>query len=453
MTRETLADNREFDKFVAAHPDIGALDVFIIDVNGNTIGKRLSMAEGRSVFENGVAFSACAPILDNRGRGHNPLGIGNSDGDPDGIALPLAGTLRRMPWARAPTAQVMCVMHEAASRSPLWFDPRVILQNVVHQCREQEIFPVLACELEFYLVDRHRTSEGQLQAAAVSHTGAVPRRAMSLSLEGIEDSADLLSQITDSAREQGVPVSGVVSEYGISQYEVNLKHVADPLLAADHAVLLKRIVKGTARSRGIDATFMAKPFTAQPGSGLHVHVSLVTNDGSNRFGATGGDELLRQAVGGMQAMVLDSIGFFAPNFNSFRRCSAAFVAAAATWGHNNRSVAFRVPSGSPQNRRIEHRISGADASPHLAVAAILASILHGVSNKLVATTATEGRVSAVRDPSSPSGLLAALDRLERSALLAQYVPPRYLQAYAQLKRGEYDALMEDIFPRELDFFA
>ena len=246
---------------------------------------------------------------------------------------------------------------------------------------------------------------------------------------------------------------GAVAEYGIGQYEVNLRHVADPVLAADHAVLLKRLVKGVARAMGMEATFMAKPFMLQPGNGLHVHVSLVDDAGRNRFGAAGGEALLRHGVAGMQALLYDSFAFFAPNFNSQRRYLGLFVPTSRDWANNNRSVAFRIPPGHGEARRIEHRVAGADASPHLTVAAILAALVHGVGNRLEATTPVDGRASAGGDPDFPGDLIVALDRLEQSAALGRYIPARFLKIYSESKRGEYLELLEDIFPREYDFYV
>jgi glutamine synthetase len=452
--RDPFAGVEELDSFVQRHPEVTEIDAFIVDVNGHAIGKRLPLSQGRRLFQSGVAFSACAPLLDCRGRGHNPLGIGGSDGDPDGNALPLAGTLSRVPWAKSPTAQVMCAMREFGTREPLWFDQRVILDSVVSQCRSHGIRAVVACELEFYLLDPSRTVQGELKLAASPRTGAAPTRASNLSLESIEERAGFLAQIEAAAAAQGVPLAGAVTEYGVGQYEVNLRHVPDPLLAADHAVLLRRLVRGVARANGMDATFMAKPFKEQPGSGLHVHVSLVDDSENNRFGAAGGEVLLQQAIAGMQSLMFDSIALYAPNFNSFRRFLGPFVPNASSWGHNNRSVAFRIPAASGPDTRIEHRVAGADASPHLVVAAVLAGALHGIRNKLTPVTpAAQGRVPAGRDPSFPRTLWDALERLERSQLLSQYFPQRYLEAYAHVKRGECDALFEDISARELDFYA
>jgi len=283
-----MAAPAEWLEFSRAHPDVEALDAFIIDVNGNTLGKRLAVADAHKAFSEGVQFSSCALIADVRGLGHNVQGMGASDGDPDGTALPIAGTLRHVPWARSQVAQVLCSMRHAETRESLWFDPRVLLAAVVAQCRQAGVHPVIACELEFYLLDPSRRADGGIVLAALPGRSTPPRRAANLSMDAIDESSIFLTSVAAAAAEQGVPVCGAVAEYGIGQYEVNLRHVADPLLAADHAVLLKRIVKGVAQSMGMLASFMAKPFARQPGSGLHVHVSIADDTGGNRFGLEGG---------------------------------------------------------------------------------------------------------------------------------------------------------------------
>jgi glutamine synthetase len=447
-----LASLKEWQEFARAHPQVEALDAFIIDVNGSTLGKRLLFADAHKAFTDGVQFSSCALIADARGLGHNAQGMGLTDGDPDGTALPLSGTLHLVPWARSKVAQVLCSMQHADTRAPFWFDPRVVLADLVARCAKAGVHPVVACELEFYLLDPSRAADGGIALAALPGRAGPPRRAANLSMDAIEDSSVFLHGVAAAAAEQGVPVLGAVAEYGIGQYEVNLRHVADPLLAADHAVLLKRIVKGVAQSMGMLATFMAKPFAKQPGSGLHVHVSIADESGDNRFGLEDGEILLQQAVAGMQALMFDSVGFCAPNFNSYRRYLGPFVPTTRDWGHNNRAVAFRVPAAHGAGRRVEHRVAGADASPHLVVAAILAAVLHGLNERLTPTEAAVGRVKSGPDPAFPNGLQAALERLEHSSLLSAYMPQRYLQLYSEIKRKEYAAVIGELFIQEFDFY-
>ena len=447
-----LAAPKEWQEFARAHPQLTALDAFIIDVNGNTLGKRLAIADAHKAFTDGVQFSSCALIADVRGLGHNVQGMGASDGDPDGTAMPLAGTLHLVPWARASTAQVLCTMQHTESAGPLWFDPREVLREVLAVCRRAGVHPVIACELEFYLLDPRREADGGIALATLPGRGSPPWRAANLSMDAIEESSVFLNCVAEAAAQQSVPVCGAVAEYGVGQYEVNLRHVADAVLAADHAVLRKRSVQGVAQSMGMLASFMAKPFARQAGSGLHVHVSLADAAGGNRFGLEGGEALLQQAVAGMQALMFDSLGFCAPNFNSYRRYLGPFVPTTRDWGHNNRAVAFRVPATHGSGRRVENRVAGADASPHLVIAAILAAVLHGLTHRLNPTAPAVGRVQTGPDPAFPSGLLAALERLEHSSLLSAYIPARFLQLFAQLKRKEYAAVIAELFSREFDFY-
>jgi glutamine synthetase len=441
----------EWPAFLAQHPRLTGLDAFVIDINGNALGKRVAIEDAHKVFSEGVQFSSCALFADARGLGHNVLGMGGSDGDPDGTAWPIPGTVCLAPWTGAPIAQVVCSMRELETRKEFWFDPRVILADVVAQCRAAGLHPVVACELEFYLLAPDRTDHGGIQVANLPGRNGPPRRAANLSLEAVEEHSQFLNRVIDAARQQGVPVCGAVAEYGIAQHEINLHHVSDPLLAADHAVLLKRIIKGVAQAMNMRATFMAKPFAGQPGSGLHVHVSVTDEKGNNLFGAAGGDKLLHQAIAGMQALMFDSVGICAPNFNSYRRYLGPFVPTTRDWGHNNRSVAFRVPAGTGPARRVEHRVAGADASPHVVLAAVLAAVLHGIKSGLSAGEPLKGRAGA-RSAEFPDGLLAALDRLERSATLAKYLPERFLKLYVELKRKEYAVMIENVFPAELDFY-
>jgi glutamine synthetase len=147
------------------------------------------------------------------------------------------------------------------------------------------------------------------------------------------------------------------------------------------------------------------------------------------------------------------MAFFAPNINAYRRFAPSqFVPVNTSWGFNNRSVSFRVPMGGGSARRIEHRISGADANPYLVMAAVLAGLHHGLSNKLAPTAPSTGNAGEEADPDMPLRLRTALDRLEGSSLMASCFGPRYPAAYAAIKRSEFEAFMADVLPREYDWY-
>lgn len=440
----------EVSEFLKVHPKTEAVDAFVIDANGHALGKRIPVEDLATLGDSGVQFSACALLADVRGLGQGAAGLGTEDGDPDASGFPVPGTLVPVPWARRPTGQVQLQMRDVKDQQPLWWDPRVLLESVVAQLRAAGVHPVVACELEFYLVDPKSAQQGG-EPLVPSGVHGRPQRAVNLSVEALEDHGELLDAMREAGRAQRLPVASAVAEYGLAQFEINLMHVADPLKAADHAVLLRRAVQGVARARGLEATFMPKPFLNQPGSGLHIHVSLTDGAGKNLFGAEGGEQLLEQAIGGLQALTKDSIALFAPHFNAHRRFNGPFVPRTTAWGHNNRSVAFRVPVSSPSARRIEHRIAGADSSPHLVLAAVLAGLHYGITHKLSAGAAAPGKVHESQ-PEFSSGLLECLQRFEQSRLLAEYLPARYLSAYAHLKRGEYAAMMSTLLPAELAFY-
>ncbi len=315
--------------------------------------------------------------------------------------------------------------------------------------------PVVANELEFYLVDPRRDSQGRISPARSSRIGRAPEGARVLAFDKLDEWATLLAEIDAACEAQGIPAGAATAEYGGAQFEVNLAHTDDPVLACDHALGLRRIVKGVAARHGLDATFMSKPFGDQSGSGLHVHASLVDAAGRNVFDETtpDGDRLLGHAIAGLQATTHDAMAIFAPNLSAYRRFAPnQFVPVNTTWGINNRSVSFRVPMGGGQARRIEHRIAGAEANPYLVMAAVLAGFHHGLANRLEPTPPSTGNAGEEADPAMPLKLWTALDRLEGSALMADYLGPRYPAAYAAIKRSEFDAFLAEVLPREYDWY-
>ena len=414
------------------------VDAFVIDVNGMPRGKRLPAADWTQTIGSGVAFSASALVLDAQGNAQGPLGIGTLDGDPDGWGKPVPGQIRPVPWAVVPTAQSLLSMRDPTG--PLWFDPRHALAEIVARLGDDGLRPVVACELEFYLVSvdpRGRPSPPLARNDAPNPTAG------HLCLQRVEDHGAFLHRLHEALALQGIPAGTLVSEYGPGQFEVNLRHTADPLLAADQAVLFRRAAHGVAASMGQRVTFMAKPYSDHPGNGLHVHVSLIDAAGGNRFGAAGGLALVENAIGGMQTLLAESMAIFAPSFSAYRRYRAgAFVSTDGAWGENDRRAAFRIPLGGDASRRIEHRVACADASPHLVMASILAGLHYGITR----------RVGPAERADMPRDLMTALARFEASTLLAEYLPANFIQMFAALKRAELANLFAEIGANEFAFY-
>jgi glutamine synthetase len=426
-------------------------DALLIDVNGNVRGKRIPAIDLPSVMAKGLRLCPGMFMLDSRGVGQFAEGIGGMAGDPDGVAWPLAHSLVPVPWARD---LVQCVtdLRDAETGQGIWFDPRLILRDVVDLCRKDGLNPVVACELEFYLLDARRAEGGGIQPPIVPRTGERLRMPTNLSLEQLDAFDDFLRAVHSGCRVQAIQARTMVAEYGLGQFEINLAHTADPLAAADAAVLLRRLIKGVARNFGFAATFMSKPYVEDTGSGLHVHVSLEDEDGCNLLGRDG-DRWLPWAVGGMQRLHAESMAIFAPNFSSYRRYTAgAFVPQNSSWGFNNRSVAFRVPAENGAGRRIEHRVAGADASPHLVLAAVLAAVHHGITAKVDPTPPVTGEVSGDVDPKLPLTFWKGLESLDQARTLPHYIPRRFLDVFAELKRQEARDLFADVLPVEYDFY-
>jgi glutamine synthetase len=412
----------------ALPPGTKFVDAFVIDINGHARGKRLPARAWPGAVRDGVGFSASALILDARGNSQGPLGFGTTDGDPDATAYPVPGTLHAVPWSRHGVAQTLLGMQD------VWFDPRAVLRSVIDRCHADGLFPVVSCELEFYLLPPKM---------------ADAPRAGHLCPQHLEDHADFLHTLHAALEEQALPADTLVSEYGPGQFELNLRHTNDPLQAADQAALQRRATAGVALAQGRRASFMAKPYARHSGSGLHVHVSLSDERGRNRFAGEGGEALLHSAIAGMQRMHAESMALFSPSFSAYRRYRlGAFVSLSSSWGENDRSVAFRIPRGPAQARRIEHRVAAADASPHLTMAAILAGVHYGIVHRLQPASAGDaGALSAL-----PRNIFAALDALERSTLLASYLPARFPALFAAVKRGETGDLMAEVTPIEHEFY-
>ena len=421
----------------ALPPGTRFVDAFVIDLNGIPRGKRIPAADWPSAAQNGIAFSASALVLDARGHNQGPLGIGTTDGDPDALGHPVSGTLQPVPWSQHNVAQCLLSMQPVAANNakPIWFDPRAILQTVVERCRADGLHPVTACELEFTLVTTRADGTPAPPSGNAGH----------LCLQAVEDQAAMLHGLHDALHQQGIEAGVIVSEYGPGQFELNLRHKPDPLRAADEAALLRRATIGVAGSLGRRATFMAKPNAHQSGNGLHIHLSITDEHGTNLFAGQGGQALLEHAVAGMQALHASSMALFAPNFSAWRRFRpGAFVAQTSEWGENNRAAAFRIPTGPASARRIEHRVAGADASPHLVMAAILAAAHHGITHKLAPQNAEMLPL--------PGDIFEALRLFEAPNPLHDYLPETYPALFAAVKRGEAQDLLEDVQPVEHAFY-
>lgn len=444
----------EAEAFLAAYPDVRHLDAFTTDISGNPIGKRYQADAIREIYDSGSSLCAAMHLTDVNGECWDVFGLGFSDGDPDGPTRPIPGTLTPVPWASEPRAQCLVRLYEPDGATPKWFDPRTVLEGVVGRYDAIGLTPVVAIELEFYLTDRRPDGDGRPQPAINPRTGRRIRHGRVFGMDELDAFDEVIGAIEGACKAQGLPVTTICSEYGAGQWEINLRHVEDAVVASDHAVLMRRAVRETARRHGFDATFMSKPFPESSGSSLQVNVSISDGDG-NIFDPTrpDGDDRLGHAIAGLQAALAESMAIFAPNLNAFRRFEAnQFTPVNVDWGENNRSVAFRIPSSAPADRRIEHRAPGADANPYLATAAVLAGVHHGLTQRLTPTAIEQGNRSEHVADSLPLTLWQALAALERAEVLPEYLGPRYVEAFAAVKQHEFEAFLAEPLAREYDWY-
>ncbi|MEM6665605.1 MAG: glutamine synthetase family protein [Pseudomonadota bacterium] len=385
-----LAD--EAARFLSKNPGVERLDVMLVDPNGIARGKWLPGDAVKKVFKSGVAFPYSLLGLDVWGREVPETGLHIASGDRDGIALPVPGTLALKPEAAANAAGVLLTMHDPA-HVPFLGDPRNGAAVLVDRLAARGLTATVAFELEFYLLD-HRGADG-MPPKPVFSTHHEPVRQNMYALDDLDVLAPFLDDVRRAAEAQGIPADAAVSEAAAGQFEVNLYHRDAPLRAADDAILLRRLICGMARKHGFTATFMAKPFDDWPGNGMHIHAAFHQDAGpdktANIFDGEAGEARLGHAVTGVLDTMDAALLAFISTFNGFRRLQpGSYAPSAKCWGHDNRSVAVRIPAERGPARRLEHRIAGADANPYLVLIGVLAGMLAGLDGEQAPPLANEG---------------------------------------------------------------
>jgi glutamine synthetase len=455
QSKSIVAD--ELDRFLEAHPEIGFFEVLFTSMTGVPRGKRLRRHEMRGVYDYGRFLPGSILVVDITGQDCEDTGLVWEDGDADRLGKPIPGTLVPAPWLGPDVAQVMLSLHELDG-TPNDLDPRYVLGRVLDRFAADGLTPVAACELEYYLVDARRTADGRIQLPPSRFTGLPPTLHQVYGLPEIEEAAPFLRDLWAAADAQGVPLEGVISEYAPGQLELTLKHGPDVLRACDEAVMYKRAAKGVALTHGCEATFMAKPFADRAGSGFHVHVSFNDAEGRNLCASDdpAGSELLRHAIGGMQALLPEGMAVFAPNANSFRRFKAnSYAPVAPTWGVNNRTVSLRVPAGLPPTRHVEHRVAGADANPYLTLACVLAAAHYGITNRIDPGPAVVGNGYAQAAESKyqlPTNWFAAVGLFAGSEVLQDYLGERFVRMFSTVKRIEQSRFFDEIPTTDFDWY-
>jgi glutamine synthetase len=452
-------DATEAIEFCRKYPDITAIDVLLPDSCGVLRGKRLPAAGISKLFTEGCGLPGSIYAFDITGATIDATGLSWDSGDADLLCLPVPGTLHSTPWLKKPTGQVLMQMFDADGQ-PFFAAPRSLAMRLAERVKaELGLTAVVAFELEFYLLDSDWGTEDRPRPPLSPVSGVRQTTTQVYGMNELYDFDDVLSEIHDAADLQGIPADAAIAEYGPGQCEINLRHLPDAVRAADHAVLFKRVVRGVAARHKLDATFMAKPYPEHAGSGMHVHISLLDEQGRNVLepddpaDGTAGSPLLHHALGGLAATMADAMALFAPNANSYRRFQVeSYAPTAPTWGINNRTTALRIPVGPFGSRRIELRVAGADANPYLVVAALLAGILHGAKHKIDPGPPITGNAYAKAEATLPNDWVAARECFERSAVLREYFGDRFVHVYLETKWAERDKFFAYVTPLEYEWY-
>lgn len=379
-------------------------------------------------------------------------GLTNIDpADGDLVFHPDFSTLCAVPWETDPTAQVI---HDAFHRDgrPVELAPRNVLRRIVKLFEGRGWKPLVAPEIEFYLVRTNTDPDYPLEAP-VGRSGRAETGRKSFSISAVNEFDPLFDDIYDFSESQGLEIDTLIHEEGAAQMEINLRHGA-PLELADQVFLFKRTIREAAHKHGMYATFMAKPIAHEPGSAMHIHSSIVDAEtGENVFSKADGNPSghFFSFIAGLQHYLPAVMCMLAPYVNSYRRL-ARFTAAPINiqWGYDNRTVGVRIPPAEANARRIENRVPSSDSNAYLAIAATLACGWLGMSQQLTPTDPIKG--SARHLPYDlPRGLLEAVALFEQNEMLKDVFDEGFMSVYSAIKQEEFETFMSVISPWEREY--
>ena len=441
-------------KFLDSHPDLEKIEFIFVDFNGIPRGKNASPKTLIKAFDGGLRMPISSFVLDIWG--DNPKGTGLiMTGDGDAICRPVANSLAVTPWNSRNTAQCLVSMEDGDGKA-IFADPRHILSNVLDRFTKLGLRPVIAPEMEFYLVDNKLQANGHPQTPLIPGTHRRYQDVQLLNLSEMDDFEGFFTLVEKSAHSLRIPAETAIKECAPGQFEINLLHHDDALLMADQTFLLKRLIKNCARQFNMNATFMAKPFSDQAGSGTHIHISLLDRKKKNVFMGKKDktdSPFLRHAISGLVKTMKESTAIFCPNANSYRRFQPdLYVPMAPTWGIDNRTVALRIPSGSPKSTRIEHRVAGADTNPYLTMAALLAGIHYGITQKMKPPKISTGDAIAKNPPSLPMNWAESLKEFSKGKILRKYFGKDFCHVFLETRKKEMEHFNSQITPLELDWY-
>ena len=374
------------------------------------------------------------------------------EADIDMFCRPDENAVFLVPWAIEPTAMVI---HDTFDKqgNPIELSPRNILKNVLKLYADKGWKPIVAPEMEFYLTKRNSDPDFPL-VAPMGRSGRPEVGRQSFSIDAANEFDPLFEDVYDWCEIQGLDLDTLIHEDGPAQMEINFRH-GEALHLADQITVFKRTMREAALKHDVAATFMAKPITNEPGSAMHLHQSIVdAKTGKNIFSNDDGSmsELFMLHIGGLQKYIPELLPLFAPNVNSFRRFLPDTSAPVnVEWGEENRTVGLRVPEATPQNRRVENRLAGADANPYLVLAASLLCGYMGMVGDFKPSAPVKGRAYERRNLRLPITIEHALERMEACKDAEKFLGEKFMRGYVAVKRAEHENYKRVISSWEREF--
>ncbi len=416
---------------------VGEVECIIPDMNGVQRGKVLPAKKFLGSVKDGT-LRIPGSIFTVTINGEYPEDIGHiiPEYDPDQIMVPDASTICEAPGFTTPTAYVICDAFDQAG-VPTAIAPRMILKRVLKLYEDKGWKPIVAPEVEFYLVSKNIDPDFPLVPPS-GRSGRPETASQPYGLEALGEFEEIIDHIYDFCEKAGLDIDTMIHESGAAQLEVNFVH-GDPLRLADEVLLFKRIVRQVALEHGVYATFLAKPMSDQPGSAMHIHQSVLdATTGKNIFSLSNGKDsaLFRSYIAGLVKLLPQVAPMFAPNVNSFRRMRPDSDAPInVQWGSDNRSCGLRIPMSDGKNRRIENRLPGADSNPYLAMAASLVCGYIGMVDRMVPPKSVSGSAYN-RARTLPRTLEAALDRFSHCKPVKALLGEDFFEVFYAIKECE-----------------
>lgn len=438
------------ERWLAGHPAITTVVIATPDVNGVLRAKGMPIDQANKIETGQAAVPLSMPTVDFIGEEIPNCSEVTATGDGDIF-------VRRCP--RDPFVSLTAPDTAIVLVDMLWEDGRAVetscrhlLAGVIADCADEGLYPVVALEVEFYLFD---PADPGLSLPKHPVTGRNMIGREPCHLQEFEMFSGFFKDVRAACTNAGIEVTGLGSENGTMMFEINVAHTGDVMKAADDLTILRLIIRDVARQHSYGATFMPKPFADLDGAGLHIHFSMLDQDGANVFddGTSRGTDVLHHAVGGLLAHADDMQLVMAPHYSSYRRIQPnSYAPTLISWGYDNRFLPVRIPAGAGKNRRIEHRLGGADANPYLLTALVLRAALDGIKAKHTPPAPIVGSPYEFDLDDVIANMPDAIAAFRASDWIANVVPPLLRAAYLNAKQQELERISSHVSQWEIDIF-